>query len=35
MFPFEYIHLFPPKEFLAWYIDQYGFIQMEVVNLED
>ena len=34
MFPFEYIHLFPPQQFLAWTIDQYGFVSVEVVDLE-
>jgi hypothetical protein len=30
----QYIMLFPPKQYLHWYLDEFGFLQVEFVDME-
>jgi hypothetical protein len=29
----QYILLFPPKQIIRWYIDEFGFLQLELVEM--
>jgi len=29
-----YIHLLPPKQFLRWYLNDYGFLEVEHVKVQ-
>ena len=31
----KYMILFPPKRFIHWYIDEHGFLDLELVDLSD
>ncbi len=31
----QYIMMFPPKRFIHWYIDEHGFLDLELIDLSD
>jgi len=31
----NYIILFPPKEYLRWYVDEFGFLEVELMHFKE
>ena len=29
----QYIMMFPPKQFIHWYVDEYGFLELELIDI--